>query len=93
MTWLVDVIKKIVVWVVKKVKKIITKAMRAAQAAARLNKWRDVSVNGMSYGTVRDFMINNGVIHMFNHGIIQNTVGTAEPLIEFLTNKGILPKA
>ncbi len=93
MKWLVDVIKKIVVWVVKKVKKVITKAMRAAQAAARLNMWRDVGINGMTYGTVRDFMIDKGVIHMFNRGIIQNTVGTAEPLIEFLTDKGILPKA
>ena len=89
----VNVVKRMLVWVWKKVKKVITKAMRAAAAAERLNMWRDVSVNGMSYGTVRDFMIDKGVIHMFNRGIIQNTVGTAEPLIEFLVDKNILPKA
>lgn len=92
-TWIVNVVKRMLVWVWKKVKKVITKAMRAKAAAERLNKWRDVSVNGMSYGTVRDFMIDKGVIHMFNRGIIQNTVGTAEPLIEFLVDKNILPKA
>ena len=92
-TWIVNVVKRMLVWVWKKVKKVITKAMRAAEAAKRLNQWRGVNVNGMSYGDVRDFMINNGVINMFNRGIIQNTVGTAEPLIEFLVDKNILPKA
>lgn len=59
----------------------------------RLWSWRGEEAAGIKYGTVRDFMIDEGVIKMFNDGTVTAPVKKAIPLIEFLKKKFFLPKA
>lgn len=70
---IVMVLKHFVEYVVKKVKKVIDKAERALRAKQRLDMWRSKTINGLNYGQVRDFMIDEGVIDMFQEGRIFNT--------------------
>ena len=87
-----NVVKKVTVPIIKKVKKVVTKAMRAIAAKKRLDMWRDFGSHGIKYGAVRDFMIDNGVIWLFNKGLIVNTVATAIPLIEKLVGMNVIER-
>ena len=86
-------VRKIVGWVWKKVKKVIDKVERARRALARLNSWKDQTFANLNYGKVRDLMIDDGVMNMFDSGQITNTTLTAIPLIKKLVDMGILNKA
>lgn len=55
-------VKKLVGWVWKKVKKVVDAATRKARALLRFNEWLKVSMNGLEYTKVRDFMLDSGIL-------------------------------
>ena len=86
-------VKKLVGWVWKKVKKVIDAATRKARALLRFNEWLKVSMNGLEYTKVRDFMLDSGILKWTAMGQILNPIGKAIALSEFLVKINALPKA
>lgn len=86
-------VKKLVGWVWKKVKKVVDAATRKARALLRFNEWLKVSMNGLEYTKVRDFMLDSGILKWTAMGQILNPIGKAIALSEFLVKINALPKA
>lgn len=60
---------------------------------ARLLSWRNEKAEGIDYGDVRDFMIDEGVINMFSSGTIMAPIKKAIPLIDEMIDELGFPKA
>ena len=60
---------------------------------ARLLSWRNEEAEGIDYGDVRDFMIDEGVINMFSSGTIMAPIKKAIPLIDEMIDELGFPKA
>ena len=73
-------------------KKDVGKVMRKAKTLEMISQWRDYKFAGLEYGDIRNFWLDSGALDLFNNNSILGTAGAAIPLLEFLLDKGILPK-
>lgn len=55
-----------------------------------MNDLRKIKAGGVSYGQVRDFLIDKGVIDMFKTGQVANPIKVASGLISGLINLGVM---
>lgn len=70
----------------------ISRGLNFIGGGIRLRSWRGEQANGLKYGAVRDFMIDKGVISMFEQGQVINPVQKAIPLIDELISMKVLSK-
>ena len=59
----------------------------------RLKSWRGEEAEGVKYGTVRDLMIDKGIISLFASGQVENPTKWAIPIMDFLLKKFDMPWA
>jgi len=53
---------------INKAKNLAKKGVRTGMASYRMSKHRDVKVGNISYGTIRDLMLENGILGTFANG-------------------------
>lgn len=56
----------------------------------RMKDLRKIEAGGVSYGQVRDFLIDKGVIDMFKTGKVANPIKVASGLISSLIDLGVI---
>lgn len=74
-------------------KRLAKRKLRQARSLAVVKMWRSTPGKGFTYGDVRDFWMESGALDLFANGQIMGTTGAAIPLLDFLIDKGMFPKA
>lgn len=68
-----------------------TNAAKTASVLWNLDYWRDTPVKGLKYGTVRDAMLDDGILDMFKTSVISNPLSKVNALVKKLLKRKILP--
>lgn len=69
----------------------IGKVLQTGMSSLKLALWRQTKFHGVSYGDVRDFMLDNGILEWFNQGRILGPIGKAESIVNLLRTKSPSP--